>query len=175
MSLKTASSSFDYTTSLTFLRPLRARRTLLRGRGEAGARPLSGLQQAHKARAEHDRHRQRQVRPGLRAAHQRRECTLSHALKPPDPHPTLAPPHFTLLSPSPSSRSLSLLLFTLLTLWLCTRWTCLKSRLFFYFLPEREEPDHEVQRLAAIRLDRLPAAVGRGGLRWHIGPSAAAR
>ena len=43
------------------------------------------------------------------------------------------------------------------------------------FVVEREEPDHEVERLAALRLDGLSAAVGRGGLRWHLGAPAAAR
>ena len=54
---------------------------------------------------------------------------------------------------------------------------CDKSEMTYIcmFVVEREEPDHEVERLAALRLDGLSAAVGRGGLRWHLGAPAAAR
>ena len=51
-------------------------RAVLGRRGAARARSLPRLQQAHQARAEHDRHCQRQVRPRLRPAHQRREYTV---------------------------------------------------------------------------------------------------
>ena len=39
--------------------------------------------------------------------------------------------------------------------------------------PEWEEPNHEVQRLVASRLERLPASVGRGRLRRHQRPQIA--
>lgn len=40
---------------------------------------------------------------------------------------------------------------------------------------EREKSDHEVERMAEIRVDGLPTAVGRGGLRWNRRSSITAR
>jgi len=43
------------------------------------------------------------------------------------------------------------------------------------YLAERKESDHEVERVAEIRVDGLSVAVGRSGLRWNRRSSTTAR